>query len=71
MKMLGRIEYYNPDRAFGFVIDAEEPCIKRFFHLTTIISGTPQTGRLALYEAGTTTKGKVALDLEVLIGGGK
>ena len=69
MKVLGRIEYYNPVRAFGFVTDADEPHTKRFFHFTTVISGTPQTGRICLYETGSTMKGEVALDLEVLIGG--
>lgn len=68
MKILGRIEYYNPQRAFGFAVDADEPHAKRFFHITTIISGTPQTGRLCLYEAGKTAKGDVALDVEVLGG---
>lgn len=68
MKVLGRVEYFNPVRAFGFVVDAEEPRTKRFFHKTHIVYGTPLTGRLCMYTTGETTKGKVALDIEILGG---
>lgn len=68
MKISGRIDYYNQKRGFGFVIDAEEPFTKRFFHATNVVSGNPQAGRGCVYEAGQTSRGLVALDVEVLGG---
>lgn len=68
MKILGRVEYYNSDRGFGFVIDVDETHVKRFFHQSHIVSGTPVTGRLCEYEIGQTSKGPVALDVEIFAG---
>jgi cold shock CspA family protein len=69
MKTKGHIEFFNPSRGFGFVIDAEEPRTERFFHFTNVVAGTPLTGRLCVYETGATLKGPVALDIEVVVGG--
>lgn len=69
MKILGRVEYYNPERGYGFVIDVDESRrVKRFFHKTHIAAGTPVTGRLAQYEAGQTSRGLCALDIEIFGG---
>ena len=63
MKIIGRIEFWNPDRGYGFIFDADG--VKRFFHKTHIISGTPVTGRLCQYEAGRNSKGLMALEVEI------
>jgi cold shock CspA family protein len=67
-KIAGQIEYYNPNRAFGFVIDNVEPHTKRFFHLANVKQGVPQAGLTAIYEAGRTEKGPVAVSVQVLGG---
>ena len=66
MKILGRIEYFNSIRRFGFVYDMDGT--QRFFHVSSVVSGTPVAGRLAQYEPGETSKGPVALDIEILVG---
>ncbi len=65
LKIYGHIEYWNPKRAFGIISDSDA-AVSRFFHITNVISGTPQVGTRCIYEDGETKKGKVALNVDIL-----
>jgi len=65
LKIYGRIEYWNQERAFGFISDSDEN-VSRFFHISNVIDGLPQVGAGCIYDDGETKKGKVALNVQVL-----
>lgn len=64
--MKGRIEHYNPHRGFGFVM-GESSSTKIFFHVSQVVSGVPAVGREAIFEMGKTSKGLVAIQVQVLM----
>jgi cold shock CspA family protein len=67
LKIHGRIEYWNPQRGFGFISDSKKD-VSRFFHASNVVDGNPQVGAACFYDAGETKKGKVALNVEVKAG---
>jgi cold shock CspA family protein len=62
-KLLGFLDFWYAPKNYGFVYSGEA---KYFVHISAIVSGKPQTGASVRFTPGTTRRGQVALNVEVL-----
>jgi cold shock CspA family protein len=69
-KIYGFIEYFHRERGFGFVCEpnAEDRKDAYFLHVTSIVSGVPQVGASCIFEPGRTSKGRVAMNVQIIDG---
>ena len=69
-KQTGVISAWFEDRGFGFIHEIVNGNLKsHFLHISKIISGVPAKGAECVFNTGTNTKGEVAIDVEVQVGG--
>jgi cold shock CspA family protein len=66
-KRVGRINPFFEERNYGFIhtIDDSGRIVKVFLHGTNVVSGTPHTGLTATFQVIESTKGPIAVDVEV------
>jgi cold shock CspA family protein len=70
MKLLGRIDKYFPEKGYGWLHTEENgKVVKRFFHVTAVMSGTPVVGAAVSFHPKTSEKGYSAVEVEVFVGG--
>jgi cold shock CspA family protein len=68
-KLTGFVNIFFTEKHFGFIHRSFEGKLYRyFFHLSQVMSGTPQTGAVARFNSAEGTKGLYATDVELTPG---
>jgi cold shock CspA family protein len=68
-KLTGFVNIFFPEKHFGFIHRSFEGKLYRyFFHISNLMSGTPQTGAVARFNFAEGPKGLYATDVELTPG---
>jgi cold shock CspA family protein len=65
-KVTGVVNKFFPERGYGFIHRNYEGRLhKFFFHVSNVMTGTPQDGASARFNFSANEKGKYATDVEI------